>query len=320
MSGNIVQVEKDNGNVTYSVPVSNEIDLNQHVWVMIQGINLKDNNIQSDLLTKSKSFANYPNISLQVQQPTGEIVDQYKIPGGLAPSLQEKIFNQSISIQTGSKLGLSIDGNNIKSQKYSIIKSNTKPTLQNVSWIDLTDQATVEKIETNTIQAYPDLKLDKEGYLATKHYIYAFDNGKYPAGQTPPRAETFGNPIGNEVVEQKASSNIPNGQTNYTYSSNTDQLVFFGNSEIGSGANRAVKFWGYIQPNQTGYYQLGAYSDDGAYGYLIIDNQKTEFVNNWQVQAAFDRTNGNSMKLEKDRKSTRLNYSHITRSRMPSSA
>jgi hypothetical protein len=60
---------------------------------------------------------------------------------------------------------------------------------------------------------------------------------------------------------------------------------------------KAMKFWGYFSPSQTGYYKLGANSDDGAYGYLIVNGQTTEFVNDWSIASAFNRTDNNSIYL-----------------------
>ena len=58
-----------------------------------------------------------------------------------------------------------------------------------------------------------------------------------------------------------------------------------------------MKFWGYFSPPQTGYYNLGANSDDGAYGYIIVNGQTKEFVNDWSIAAAFNRTNNNPIYL-----------------------
>lgn len=96
--------------------------------------------------------------------------------------------------------------------------------------------------------------------------------------------------------QHSKSSNIPvslqfrnlSSTTNQSWQLVTPDMV--SNDTYIGGANKAVKYWGYIVPDESGEYYLGAYSDDGSYGYIIIDNQKVEFVENWDLQAAGDRT------------------------------
>ncbi len=71
----------------------------------------------------------------------------------------------------------------------------------------------------------------------------------------------------------------------------------FVTAEYIGGANKAVKFWGYIIPEDTlngqqvmGDYHLGSYSDDGAYGYLIIDGKPVVFVENWELKRFYNRS------------------------------
>lgn len=64
------------------------------------------------------------------------------------------------------------------------------------------------------------------------------------------------------------------------------------------GAHKAMKVWGYFVPKRSGSYKFAIESDDGAYGYLIINGVKNEFVNDWTIAAAFNRTNNATFNLE----------------------
>ncbi len=58
------------------------------------------------------------------------------------------------------------------------------------------------------------------------------------------------------------------------------------------GAKKAMKVWGYFVPSTTATYKFAVHSDDGAYGYLIVNGQKKVFVENWTIAAAFRRSTG----------------------------
>ncbi len=53
---------------------------------------------------------------------------------------------------------------------------------------------------------------------------------------------------------------------------------------LGSNYVEINKYWGYIQPKQSGWYILGAYADDGVRAWITTDNKKIDFTkNNWGI-------------------------------------
>ncbi len=246
----------------------------------------------------------YPTIHMETINRHNQVVNEYYIPFDAHTTQQKQILPTPIILDTGAKIAVTIEGKNLDKQQYQIIKSENEPLFpgeEDSKWESLGD---IPRVLPNTKEAYPDL-IDRPGYISTRHYQYNFDSKKYPAGTTPPRHETFGFPTGENLVKQRAVID-PNNR----YHSQEEENAFFGNSEISKtgGQNKAVKFWGYIIPDVTGDYNLGAYSDDGAYGYVIIGNEKKVFVEDWRVKAAYNRTGTNEtgsdtplLKLEKDK-------------------
>lgn len=64
----------------------------------------------------------------------------------------------------------------------------------------------------------------------------------------------------------------------------------FINQDASNGANRAAKFWGFIIPDKDGKFNFGVSSDDGAYGYLVIDGEKKVFVDSFAISSAKEHT------------------------------
>ncbi|GAA0120261.1 VWA domain-containing protein [Clostridium perfringens] len=56
---------------------------------------------------------------------------------------------------------------------------------------------------------------------------------------------------------------------------------------LGSNYVEINKYWGYIQPEESGWYILGAYADDGVRAWITTDNKKIDFTNNeWGIDLA----------------------------------
>lgn len=79
---------------------------------------------------------------------------------------------------------------------------------------------------------------------------------------------------------------------------------FFNTEKYTGGANKAVKFWGYMVPTgdnfKDGKYNMGSFADDGIYGYIMIDNEKVTFAEDWTLSAPANRTGINKGGLSKD--------------------
>lgn len=329
----------------------------------------------------------------------------------------QKIFTDPIIVDPGAKVNVNIKGNYLKAQEYTVIESDTAPTLPldaSTSWKDL---GTLDKVEPNMWESYPDLLKDKQGYLSTKHYNYKYGD-KTPTSVIPKREDTFCYPIGEDNVIQlattgsnnqyysveneeaffgdsltgtttfintftaskdinyqfsiycddhKRNKNVPTlkvtnnktkvqttlvdgvggggsyyhgnevdgkkgkpyvttysfkaGETytfegtwfqesgedpvptlHYREASNANAQTgwkvvpsgFFNTEKYIGGANKAVKFWGYMVPSgenfKDGKYNMGSFADDGIYGYIMIDNKKVTFAEDWTLSAPANRT------------------------------
>ncbi len=316
----------------------------------------------------------------------------------------------NITVKRGSAMVLDITSNNISKQEYAIVEGEQLPSLplNGTAW---TDMGAIISKNSGWETSYPDLVLEKKGYISTTHYNYKYGSKTKPESDVPARRDTFSYPIGETLVYQQATKDSANqyhstenasaffgksatGDTNFTAEfmapiNGTYQFAVFSNAgaegsitvggktlsivndfntaktsatasyhtnsnvscelEAGKeyamkmkwtqtdsnsvvpslyyrvkanktysdwtlvpagnindeaytgGANKAVKFWGYIVPNETAEYNFAAYSDDGAYGYLIVDGEKKKFVENWDIASAYDRYDqGVNITLEKD--------------------
>ncbi|WP_069998205.1 PA14 domain-containing protein [Cellulosilyticum sp. I15G10I2] len=245
-----------------------------------------DNNNNESLPLHVPIAVSYPKVQMQTINRHRQVINDYLAAFDKNATQQKQIFKAPITLDAGAKIAVTIEGKEIDKQQYQIIESQAEPAFPNKSDSEWRSLGDIPKVLPNTKEAYPDL-IDEPGYISTRHYEYKFDTSKYPSGTTPPRHETFGSPLGENLVKQKAVKD-PGDR----YHSQAEGNAFFGNSKIAEtgGANKAVKFWGYIIPNETGNYNFGAYSDDGAYGYVIIDNEKKVFVEDWTVAAAYNRS------------------------------
>jgi hypothetical protein len=200
--------------------------------------------------------------------------------------------------------------------KYSIIKAtdpNVIPTFPSDS-----SMSNVTNIPDPNTQAAYKTDLGLNGYISAKHFVY---NGNPESTVTPAsRTQSFGVPYSSTMLVQKAKISTDINELTGTSSTNaflSDGVVYDSETTQKNSASfvqaswnlghyyrpakiaawKAMKIWGYYVPDTTGYYELGANSDDGAYGYLIINRTKTEFVNDWTIAAANNRSLNNAMYL-----------------------
>ncbi len=203
-------------------------------------------------------------------------------------NMERILKDGELIVAKNSYVNVGVEGRDLVVQRYKVIKDTNKPILPlNIeNWNDL---GKLNASQENSQENYPDMMLDKQGYLSTRHYDYSGDHST--------REITFGNPIGDNLVIQKAV-----GTGNKKYSGASDAYAFFEDSNIitQGGANKAVKFWGYLKPTDinAGEFNLGSNSDDGAYGYVMIGNEREVFVEDWKIEAAYNRSNNTNVKLE----------------------
>ena len=130
-----------------------------------------------------------------------------------------------------------------------------------------------------------DVMLGNPGYFKVQYYDYS--------GRHNTREETFASRRGSPIIQRAERGN---------YNENNMGTGWFsGNqSTMPNGMNKASKIWGYFKAPETGSYKFGSFSDDGAYGYIVVNGNKTEFVDDWRIAGPNYRSNGESFNLKKD--------------------
>ncbi len=128
-----------------------------------------------------------------------------------------------------------------------------------------------------------DVLLDMPGYFNVQYYDYT--------GRSANRAESFGSTRGEPII-QKAERGSYNEEHLGTGWFVGDQRT------MPEGMNKASKIWGYFKAPQTGTYKFGSYSDDGAYGYILIGGEREDFVNDWRIAPPQYRSNNRTFQLE----------------------
>ncbi|MDP4093446.1 MAG: PA14 domain-containing protein [Bacillota bacterium] len=226
--------------------------------------------------------------------------------------------NQSIPIYNNTSgtynYGLSTPVRLTSNAKAAISFSLTNPTFAKYKFVaasNLTnlpafpsdsDMINLNLPAPNSYDAYKD-DLGENGYVTTKHYFY---NGK--ANQYLDRTVSFGSPVSNDgnVLVQAAKPAIdiyetqglnsnsflldtannnsvyftsPKSGLNLSPSTNVNGTVYY----MKNAGLKSMKLWGYFAPKRTGSYLLGSYSDDGAYGYIIVNGNNNVFVNDWRI-------------------------------------
>ncbi len=225
-------------------------------------------------LVKIKEDTLSSKITINVTDSSNQSIPQYINNGDNATI--DKIINPPVRLSADPTAKISYSG--VSEGKYQFVKGSnltTKPQFPSDSTM-----TNIDLPEPNTREAYKD-DLGNQGYINTKHYEY-----KGKAGQALPRDVSFGTPVGEGVLIQRAIVAKDIYETQGEVSSAFILDIAKGNrcySPNKNAAKKAMKVWGYFKPEKTGSYLLGAYSDDGAYGYLMVDGVKQVFVEDWRI-------------------------------------
>lgn len=233
---------------------------------------------------------NYAKVKMTVNSIINPDITSYN-DNGLFEK-QEMIFENPEIVEKNTEIAINIEADNITLQNYQFIKSKTKSNIPegeypNNKWLEL--NADIQK------QIEADIDNTKQGYLTTRKYNYAGNYNKEMGDVSVTRNESFGDPV-SEIMYQKAVE----GEK---YSETAEEKLFFPNRNMNDeryklAISKAMKVWGYVKIEASGYYSFSAYSDDGAYGYITVNGQKKVFVEDWTVAPAFHRTNNEKIYLE----------------------
>ena len=248
-------------------------------------------------------------VSINVTDSSNQVINSYLNTGGKTIN---SILNPAVKLAADAKAKITYGFNDLTFSKYKFVEASDLTTVP--QFPGDTAMTDIPLPEPNTADAYKD-DIGKQNYLTTKHYEYA---GK--AGTASARNVSFGTPLFDGVFEQEAVTNLVNydlGKTdgsNFYVSKNGGNTTSYGSAldnptsttipyngkyypKTKYASAKAMKMWGYFVPEKTGSYILGAWSDDGAYGYIIKDGVQQVFVDDWSIKAPFDRTKGTSMEL-----------------------
>lgn len=236
-------------------------------------------------------------VKINVTDSSNQSIPQYVNNGGstidtILKNPKDPNVN-GIRLAAGATAKISYALYDVIFSKYKFVKASdltTKPQFPADSAM-----INIDLPAPNTGEAYKD-DLGDQGYITTKHYVY-----KGKAGQELPRDVSFGTPVSDGVLVQQAICNTDIYETQGTNSSAflldmAHNNVAYGNPNK-NAAVKAMKLWGYFCPQRTGSYILGAYSDDGAYGYIMVDGVKQVFVEDWRIAPPQDRSKSISMQL-----------------------
>ena len=287
--------------------------------------------IYSMAFTGIKVSATTTGLTVSVNDSSNQSIPQYTNSGG---SRIDTIFNSNNSVRNTP---VRLSANAMAKISYNFTNANTAK-YQFVQASDLTTvpQFPQDSIMTNINLPAPNSQaaysndIGNQGTISTMQYVYAGNPGSASTTAQLTRDASFGTPLSSTMLVQNAtvSSDIPyytvsgsNAFFSGTTTSNSNTILskieiysssssstknstyYVKNGSVyraptANAAWKSMKFWGYFKPINSGYYNLGAWSDDGAYGYIIKNGQQQVFVDDWSIADAFPRTKNNVIWLD----------------------
>jgi len=268
--------------------------------------------INTMVFTGHKVLAATTGLTISVNDSSNQSIPQYTNSGGNTINTQ---FSNPVRLAANATAKISYNFTNATTAKYQFVQASNVTTLP-----QFPQDSTMTNINLpapNSQAAYGN-DIGPNGTISTMQYVYAGNPSTASSTAQLTRDVSFGTPLSSTMLVQNAiqGSDIPNytvsgstaflpNTTVYTGSSKSRTSTYyvwnpFSNYYMTPSKNaawKAMKFWGYISPPNSGYYNLGANSDDGAYGYIIVNGQTKEFVNDWSIAAAFNRTDNNPIYL-----------------------
>ncbi|MFT5871678.1 MAG: Mg-chelatase subunit ChlD [Clostridium sp.] len=269
LNGNVIlndQVTDSNGEYTCSNVTLN--DGNNDISVTV--VNSYNNTTQT--ITSIPTIET--GMSINVTDSSNQAISSYEHSGG---EQSNKILKPAVKLAADAKAKISYSFNDVTVSKYKFVQASDLTTIPQFGYTSMID---INLPPPNTKEAYGDDILN-QGYINAKHYVYA---GK--AGTASERNVSFGTVVSDGVLEQRAIVGKDIYETQGAASSAFMLDVATGNrcySPDKNAAMKAMKIWGYFSPKRTGSYLLGAYSDDGAYGQIIVNGVTEVFVNDWRI-------------------------------------
>ena len=282
---------KDIGNgkyqltITYKKGKNNDFNANNFdIEVTYKGHNDTGSILKQDVEAKiinsvnNNEIAKFPNITFNIGQrlATIDIRDS-----------RGKVGSTYNSSKNNINLGKATEATEIFGQGYADIKvkgigDKKKEYYFKYNFIDEDNNSikggTLPLHSDGNIINTSDVDIGKEGNLNAMFYENLIPDTDRSDETWTDRNKLFQKQQGKSKILPATISHYKNSNSIFFDSYDNTGLDF------GRYYSAINKYWGYIQPEESGWYILGAYADDGVRAWITTDNKKIDFTkNNWGI-------------------------------------
>ncbi|MDM0470198.1 VWA domain-containing protein [Clostridium perfringens] len=271
--------------ITYKKEKNNDFDANNFdIEVTYKALNDTGNIIKQDVEAKiinsenNNEIAKFPKITFNIGQrvTTIDINDS-----------RGKVGNTYNSSKNNINVGKSTEATEIFGQGYADIKvkgigDKKKEYYFKYNFVDEDNNSiksgTLPLHSDGNIINTSDVDIGKEGNLNAMFYENLISDTDKTEKTWTDRNKLFQKSKGKSEILPATISRDRNLNSIFFDSYNHMGIP------LGSNYVEINKYWGYIQPKQSGWYILGAYADDGVRAWITTDNKKIDFTkNNWGI-------------------------------------
>lgn len=274
--------------ITYKKEKNNDFDANNFdIEVTYKALNDTGNIIKQDVEAKiinsenNNEIAKFPNITFNIGQrlATIDIRDS-----------RGKVGSTYNSSKNNINVGKSTEATEIFGQGYADIKvkgigDKKKEYYFKYNFVDEDNNSiksgTLPLHSDGNIINTSDVDIGKEGNLNAMFYENLISDTDKTEKTWTDRNKLFQKSKGKSEILPATISRDRNLNSIFFDSYNHMGIP------LGSNYVEINKYWGYIQPEESGWYILGAYADDGVRAWITTDNKKIDFTNNeWGIDLA----------------------------------
>ncbi|EHK2442119.1 VWA domain-containing protein [Clostridium perfringens] len=274
--------------ITYKKEKNNDFDANNFdIEVTYKALNDTGNIIKQDVEAKiinsenNNEIAKFPKITFNIGQrvTTIDINDS-----------RGKVGNTYNSSKNNINVGKSTEATEIFGQGYADIKvkgigDKKKEYYFKYNFVDEDNNSiksgTLPLHSDGNIINTSDVDIGKEGNLNAMFYENLISDTDKTEKTWTDRNKLFQKSKGKSEILPATISRDRNLNSIFFDSYNHMGIP------LGSNYVEINKYWGYIQPEESGWYILGAYADDGVRAWITTDNKKIDFTNNeWGIDLA----------------------------------
>ncbi|EOU1488672.1 VWA domain-containing protein [Clostridium perfringens] len=274
--------------ITYKKGKNNDFNANNfNIEVTYKGHNDTGSILKQDVDAKiinsqnNNEIAKFPNLTFNIGQrlATIDIRDS-----------RGKVGSTYNSSKNNINLGKATEATEIFGQGYADIKvkgigDKKKEYYFKYNFIDEDNNSikngTLPLHSDGNIINTSDVDIGKEGNLNVMFYENLIPDTDRSDETWTDRNKLFQKQQGKSKILPATISHYKNSNSIFFDSDDNKGLDF------GRYYSAINKYWGYIQPEKSGWYILGAYADDGVRAWITTDNKKIDFTNNeWGIDLA----------------------------------